>query len=83
MMDIQQYACTHVCSVMCDSATPWTTVPRGILQARVLEWVPISLLQGMFLAQRLNLHLVSLLNWQADSIPLGNHTCHYTCIEAQ
>ena len=30
------------------------------------------LLQGLFLTQRLNLHLLSLLHWQADSLPLGS-----------
>ena len=33
-----------VCSVVSDSATPWTV--RGILQARILEWVAISFSRG-------------------------------------
>ena len=31
-----------------------------------------ALLQGMFLIQELNLYLVHLLHWQADSLPLSN-----------
>ena len=31
MMDIQQYACTHVCSVLSDSATPWTIARQAPL----------------------------------------------------
>ena len=36
------------CTLVSDSVTPWTTVQqarsvRGILQARILEWVAISL----------------------------------------
>ena len=30
-----------------------------------------SLFQGIFLTQGLNPHLLHLLNWQADSLPLG------------
>ena len=41
--------------VVSDSfATPWI----GITQARILEWVAISFLQGIFLTQGLNLHLL-------------------------
>ena len=40
---------------------------HGILQARVLEWVPIFfLLQGIFSTQGSNLQL---LHWQVDSLP--------------
>ena len=49
---------------------------QGILQARILEWVAISssrgifLLQGIFVMQVLNLHLLHLccLLWQANSL---------------
>ena len=42
--------------------TPWTASPpgssvHGILQARILEWVAISLLQGIFPTQGLDLGL--------------------------
>ena len=38
---------THMCWVMPDSATPWTVAPpgssvHGILQIRILEWLPSS-----------------------------------------
>ena len=39
---------------------------HGILQARILEWVAISLLQGLFLTHGSN---PGLLHWQADSLP--------------
>ena len=47
--------CSPPCSSVC-----------GISQARILEWVAIFLLQGIFSTQRLNLH------WQMDFLPL-NH----------
>ena len=42
-----------------------------ILQARTLEWVASSF-QEIFLTQRSNVHLLCLLHWQEDSLPL----CH-------
>ena len=49
---------------------------HGILQERILEWVDsYSLLQGIFLTQGLNPHLLHLLHWQVDSLllhPLGS-----------
>ena len=63
------------CSVVWDpkdSSLPGASV-YGILQASILEWV--SLLQGIFLTQGLNLHL---LHWQADSLPLEHHLGIYT-----
>ena len=55
-------------SVMPDSSLPGFYV-RGILQARILEWVAVFLLQATFLTQGSNLHLLC---WQADTLPL----CH-------
>ena len=51
-------------------ATPWTAAHQaplvhGILQARILELVAIFFLQGI------ELHLLHLLHWQADSLPLA------------
>ena len=40
-----------------DCSLPGSSV-LGILQARILEWVANSLLQGIFLTQRLNLDLL-------------------------
>ena len=45
---------------------------HGIFQARILEWVTIILLQGIFPTQGSNLHLLSPLHWQADSVPLSH-----------
>ena len=43
---------------------------HGILQARILELAAIFLLQGIFLNQGSNPHLLGLLHWQTDSLPL-------------
>ena len=51
-----------------DYSLPGSSV-HGIFQARILEWVAIPLLQGIFLTQGSNFHF---LHWQADSLPL-NH----------
>ena len=53
-----------------DCSLPGSYV-HGILQARILEWVVIFLLQGIFPTQGLNLCLLSLLHWQVDSLPLA------------
>ena len=64
----------HACSVVSDSATPWTVCsPRGsfvhgILQARILEWVALP--QGIFPTQESNPPLRRPLHWQVDSLPL-------------
>ena len=42
-----------------------------ILQARVLEWVAIAILQWVFLTQGLNPCLLYLLHWQVGSLPLA------------
>ena len=47
---------------------------HGISQTRILEWVAISFLQGIFLAQGLNPHP---LRWQADSLPLNHQLRTY------
>ena len=41
---------------------------RGILQARILEWLAIPFSRGIFLTQGSN---PCLLHWQADSLPLS------------
>ena len=68
--------CDPMPGILC--SPPGSSV-HGILQARVLEWVAIALsktavgshilLQGIFLTQGSNLHL---LHWQADSLPLSH-----------
>ena len=60
-------------SVMSNSLRPHGHNPlgysvHGILQARILEWIAIFLLQGIFLSQESNPHL---LHWQAYSLPLS------------
>ena len=47
-------------------ATPWTVALQGVFQARILG-CPF-LLQGIFLAQGSNPHLLCFLRWQADSL---------------
>ena len=61
-----------------DCSPPGSSV-HGILQARVLEWSAISL-QRIFLTQGWKPHLLCLLHWQADSLPLappGKPHCVY------
>ena len=58
-----------------DCGLPGSSV-RGIPQARILEWVCCALLQGVFLTQGSNPHLLCLLHWQVGSLPLvspGKH----------
>ena len=55
---------THLCQLFCDPmdcSLPGSSV-HGIFQARILEWVAISLLKGIFLTQGPNPHLLSLLH---------------------
>ena len=62
-----------VCSVMSDSATPWTVSPLGSslhLQERILEWVATSSSRGSSLTQARNPSFLPLLHGQADSLLL-------------
>ena len=66
--------CGCVRSVVSDSLRPHGLQPsrlsvHGILQVRILEWAAVSS-SGIFPTQGLNLHLLPLLRWQADSLPL-------------
>ena len=59
--------------------TPWTIdlqalFVRGSFHARTLEWTAIFLLQGIFPTQGSKLHLLHILHWQADSLPLAPQT---------
>ena len=62
-----------------DCMLPGSSV-HGIFQARILESGCCFLLQGIFPTQGLNLHLLRLLHWQVDYLPLrhlGNlHSSH-------
>ena len=46
---------------------------HGISQIRILEWVAISFLQGVFPTQGLNPHL---LYWRVNSLPLSYQGSH-------
>ena len=63
-------------SVMYDSCDPMDcSLPNssvhGILQARILEWVAHSLLQGIFLTEGSNLCLLCLLHCRQILYPLS------------
>ena len=60
-------SCPTLCNPM-DYSPPGCSV-CGIVQARILEWLPFFLLQAIFQTQELNF---SLLSWQADSLPLSH-----------
>ena len=68
----------HVCRPSCIwlFETPWTVAHQAPLSWNFPDNnTGVSfyfLLQGIFLTQELNLHIVHLLHWQADSLPL----CH-------
>ena len=56
-------------------ATPWTVdlqapLSVGILQAGILEWVAFSFSRGSFQPRDPTRYLLSLLYWQAGSLPL-------------
>ena len=66
--------CVLSCLVVSDSLQPLDRRLPGssvheIFQAKILEQVANSLLQGIFLTQGLNLHL---LHWEMDSLPLSH-----------
>jgi len=61
-------SCPTLCDLM-DCSPPGSSV-HGISQARILEWVAIF--QGIFPTQGSNLHLLRLLYWQPDSLPLSH-----------
>ena len=53
-----------------DCSPPGSSV-HGIFQTRILEWVTMPPLQGIFLTQGPNLHLLCLLQWQVGCLPVG------------
>ena len=77
---IHMCVCVYTCVLSCfshvwlcepiDCSLPGYSV-HEVLQERILEWGCHALLQGIFLTQGLNLHLLRLLLWQADSLPLA------------
>ena len=69
--------CAHVwyvASVVSNSLTPWTAAhqaPLSVGFSRQEHWSGChALLQGIFLTQGSNLHLLCLWHWQAHSLPL-------------
>ena len=69
----QVRVCSVVSSSFCDPmgcSLPSSSV-QGILQERILEWVAMIPLQGIFPTQRSNSCLLCFLHWQAGSLPLG------------
>ena len=60
-------SCPTLCSPM-DGSPPGSSV-HGILSKNIGVGCH-ALLQGIFLTQGSNLHLLSLLHWQAGSLPL-------------
>ena len=66
--------CAQSCPTLCNPlvCNPPGSSVRGILQARILEWVAISFSRGIFLTQGLNQNLLRLLHWEADSLLLSH-----------
>ena len=68
-------ACAQLCPILCDPmdcSLPGTSV-HGTSQARILEWAAVSYSKG------LNLSLLHLLHWQADSLPLSHQGIPKQC----
>ena len=59
--------------ILCDpvNRSPPGSSVQEILQARILEWVAVTLLQGIFPTQGSNLCVLHLLHQQAGSFPLA------------
>ena len=64
-MSLVTQSCLPLCDIM-DHSPPGSSV-HGLLQARILEWVAIFLLQEIFLTQGLN-HVSCSPALQADSL---------------
>ena len=68
---LTHFSCVQLCDLM-DFSPPGSSI-YGILQARVLERMDCHfLLQGIFPAQGLDLHILSLLHCHMDSLPLSH-----------
>ena len=69
----------QLCPTLCHPMdySPLDSSVHGILQARILVWVANALLQGIFLTRGLNLHLLCLLQWKPDSLPLSHQGSLY------
>ena len=78
MMSCGDTGCICACSVaqLCPILLSlWTETHQALLsmefpRQEILEWVAISFLQGVFLTQGSNLHLLHPLHWQVVLLPL-------------
>ena len=63
----------QLCLTLCDPMdyTPRGSSVHGILQARLLECICRALLQGIFLTEGSNPHLLHVLHWQVGSLSLA------------
>ena len=52
--------------------SPPDSCVHGIFQARILEWVAIPFSRGSSPSPKLYPHLLTLLQWQTDSLPLSH-----------
>ena len=70
---------TQSCPTLCEpvGCSPPGSSVHGILQARILEWVPMPSSKVIFQTQGSNPHLLCLLHWQAGSLPLVPPGPHY------
>ena len=68
-------SCLIICSPM-DHRLPGSSV-RGILQARILEWVAIPFSRRSSRPRDCLLHL---LNWQVESLPLSHLGIPFGCV---
>ena len=74
---LSRFSCVRLFATLwfCNPSPPGSSV-HGILQARILEWCCHALLQGIFLTQGLNPHLLHLLHcsrilyhWATEEAP--------------
>ena len=72
------YTCTcsvaQLCPTLCipvDDYRPPGSCVHGVIQARILEWVAISSCRGSS-PPRHQTHILWLLHWQVDSLPLSH-----------
>ena len=72
LLCVRAQSCPTLCTPM-DWGLPGCSVYE-IFQARILEWVAISFFGGIFPTEGSNLHLLSLLHWQVDSLPTNYTT---------
>ena len=70
--------CLTLCNPM-DCNPPGSSI-HGILQARTWKWTACFLLQGIFPTEGVNQCPLSLLHWQADSLPTAAPGKPHACL---